>query len=184
MTRPPLSAFFGLAVACALGPVLAGCGGGGSTTTVIDKTVTVTQPTTSTATSTSAQTQTSPEEESPSRTVRLSTFRSPTGVIGCVLLDGVARCDISKRNWSPPPRPASCPDVVDFGQGLEVGRSGPGRFVCAGDTALDPTGTPLAYGTASRFGGFTCVSRSTGMTCTDSATGHGFFISIQSYRAF
>jgi hypothetical protein len=184
MIRMSLCTRFGLAVACALGPVLAGCGGGGSTTTVIDKTVAVRQPRTSSATSTSAQTHTSPEEEPPSRTVHLSTFRSPSGIIGCVLLDGTARCDISRRDWSPPPRPSSCPKVVDFGQGLEVGRSGPGRFVCAGDTALDPTGTPLAYNTASRFGGFTCVSRSTGTTCTDPGTGHGFFISIQSYRAF
>ena len=184
MIRPPFCARSGLATLCAASMVLAGCGGGGSTTTVIDKTITVTQPTTNNATSTSAQTKTSPAEEPPSRIVHLSTFRSPTGVIGCVLLDGVARCDISKREWSPPPRPASCPHIVDFGQGLEVGRSGPGRFVCAGDTALDPTGTPLAYGTASRFGSFTCVSRSTGMTCTDPTTGHGFFISIQSYRAF
>ncbi len=183
MTQPAFCARLGLAVICALGLVLAGCGGGGSTTTVINKTVTVTPPATN-STSTSAQTDTSTEEEPPSRTVHLSTFRSPTGVIGCVLLDGVARCDIAKRDWSPPPRPASCPNVVDFGQGLEVGRLGPGKFVCAGDTALDPTGTPLGYGTASRFGGFTCVSRSTGMTCTNPATGHGFFISIQSYRAF
>jgi hypothetical protein len=184
MTQSPLCARFGLALACALGLVFAGCGGGGSTTTVVNKTVTVTQPTTNNATSTSAQTHTSTEEEPPSRTVHLSTFRSPTGTIGCVLLDGIARCDIAKRDWSPPPRPASCPNVVDFGQGLEVGHSGSGRFVCAGDTALDPTGTPLGYGTASQFGGFTCVSRSTGMTCTDPTTGHGFFISIQSYRAF
>ncbi len=55
MTRLSPCARFGLAMPCALSPVLAGCDGGGSTTTAVDKTVTVTQPPTSIATSTSAQ---------------------------------------------------------------------------------------------------------------------------------
>jgi len=183
MRQPLPCARFGLAGVCALGLLVGGCGGGGATTTVIKKTVTVSQPAAHPS-STSAQAGQSTEDEPPTRTVHLSTFRSPTGNIGCVLLDGVARCDIAKRAWSPPSRPASCPNVVDFGQGLDVGRSGPGRFVCAGDTALDPTGAPLAYGSTSRFGGFSCASRSIGMTCTNPATGHGFFISIQSYRVY
>jgi hypothetical protein len=33
-------------------------------------------------------------------------------------------------------------------------------------------------------GPYECVSRSTGMTCTNRTTGHGFQISIQSYRRF
>lgn len=181
--RPPLATLLGLIAVCLPGLILAGCGGGGSTTTVITRTTTVAQaPTNSTATNT--QSEASTEEEHPTRTVHLSNFRSPTGNIGCVLLDGIARCDINKRDWMPPPRPASCPREVDFGQGLEMQGSGRGQFVCAGDTALDPTATPLAYGTASQFGAFTCISRSTGMTCTNPATGHGFFISIQSYRTF
>jgi glutamate/tyrosine decarboxylase-like PLP-dependent enzyme len=33
--------------------------------------------------------------------------------------------------------------VVDFGQGLAVSGSGPGGFVCAGDTALNPSDRKL-----------------------------------------
>jgi hypothetical protein len=180
MQRPLPRARLVPAVIFAFGLVLMGCGNGGSTTTVINKTVTVAQPaTTTTSTQTGSGT-----DKSPAQILHLSTFRSPTGVIGCALIGGEARCDIAKRDWSPPPRPASCPKQVDFGQGLEVGRSGPARPVCAGDTALDPTGRALGYGSASRIGDFSCISRSTGMTCTNSVTGHGFFISIQSYRAF
>jgi hypothetical protein len=101
-----------------------------------------------------------------------------------VVLDGTARCDINQRNWSPPARPAKCPKEVDFGQGLQVVGSGPGEFVCAGDTAMDPSAPKLGYGTESVDGPFKCVSASSGITCTKTTTGHGFFISIQSYRVF
>jgi hypothetical protein len=99
-----------------------------------------------------------------------------------MIIAGTARCDIRKRTWSPPPRPANCPNVVDFGQGLIVGRSGPARFVCAGDTSADPSAPPLAYNTVTRVGEFECGSTTSGMRCTNSTTGHGFFISIQGYR--
>jgi hypothetical protein len=56
--------------------------------------------------------------------------------------------------------------------------------VCAGDTTIDPTAQALPYGTDSVVGSFQCESRSTGMTCTNTGTGHGFFISFASYRAF
>jgi hypothetical protein len=181
MLQPGPSRWLGPILAGTFGFLLVGCGS--STTTVITKTTTVAQPGTA-AKTTTTQTEASRDGEPPVRTVHLSTFRSPSGNIGCVLLDGSARCDISKRDWAPPPRPSGCPKEVDFGQGLEVEGSGAAKFVCAGDTALDPSATPLAYGSASRFGGFTCTSRSVGMTCTKPATGHGFFISIQSYRTF
>ena len=109
-------------------------------------------------------------------------FRSPSANIGCELVAGFARCDIAKRNWSPPPRPANCP--LDYGQGLEVGRSGTGHLVCAGDTALNPQAMALGYGSSSRVDSITCASTTDGMTCTNNVTGHGFFISIQGYRTF
>jgi hypothetical protein len=62
--------------------------------------------------------------------------------------------------------------------------TGPGHLVCAGDTAIIPSARKLAYGTASDVGSFRCVSATSGMTCTNNASGHGFFISIQSYRVF
>jgi hypothetical protein len=101
-----------------------------------------------------------------------------------MIVAGIARCDIKRRSWSPPARPASCPPEVDYGQGMEVGGSGAGTLVCAGDTTLDPTAPSLAYGSETVIGRFQCSSRRSGLTCTEVETGHGFFISIQSYRTF
>lgn len=155
-----------------------GCGGSGSTT-VINRTVTE-----SSAATQSTQTTTVKAEADPAPVLHLTNFQSPSGNIGCVLLDGRARCDIKKRSWSPPPRPPGCSKEVDFGQGLEVGRRDQsGSFVCAGDTALNPQAPKLAYGSDDRVNGLLCKSRTVGITCTNRA-GHGFFISIQSYRAF
>lgn len=170
--------------------LLAGCGsssdsGSGSKTTTVVRTVTE-PPRTVTSTTPTETTPKSTEPkavptEPPGRTIRLTTFRSPSGNIGCVLLGGEARCDIRDRAWSPPPRPASC--RLDYGQGLVVGRGGPGRFVCAGDTALDPSAKPLPYDTGARAGGFLCVSRTNGIRC-QSPSGHGFFLSRQREERF
>jgi len=164
-----------------LAALVAGCCGGGSTT-VVEKTVTVeSRPAGGTGGGSGGQ----PEDkiEEPTRVVHLQSFRSPSGNIGCVMFEGGARCDIRDRDWSPPPRPARCPEQVDFGQGLAVSHGGRASFVCAGDTALDPSGTPLAYGEVSEVGGTECISRRAGVTCANHA-GHGFFVSIQSYKLF
>jgi hypothetical protein len=111
-------------------------------------------------------------------------FESPSRNIGCVILGGTARCDIAKRTWSLPARPASCPDEVDFGQGLTVSTHGPSALVCAGDTAMDPSAAVLPYGETDQVGALACTSALTGMTCRSARTGHGFFISRASYRLF
>jgi Family of unknown function (DUF6636) len=170
---------------------LAGCGGGGgssdegatATATVVE-TVTQTTETQTTDTqtqTTQTQTTTTHDESGGAKVVHVSTFRSPTGNIGCVAFGGGVRCDIRDRDWSPPPAPASC--MLDYGQGLSVGRAGRGSLVCAGDTTLNPQAKALAYGTASRNGDVICVSREEGMACTN-PDGHGFFLSRQRYRAF
>lgn len=120
---------------------------------------------------------------SASSTKHLSSFQTPTHNIGCSLLGGIARCDIRHRTWKPPPAPKSC-SGLDFGQGIFVGKSGKGRFVCAGDTALNPHAAVLAYGQSDRYGRFVCQSQTIGITCTNTTNGHGFFESIQSYRLF
>ncbi len=48
----------------------------------------------------------------------LTAFTSPSGNIGCYIDPDYVRCDIRERDWSPPPRPVSCP--VDLGQGLQL----------------------------------------------------------------
>jgi hypothetical protein len=176
-----------------LAALVAGCGGGGTTTTVIEKTVTekVEVPAKGnggggpeeTAAKETATAKEAEEAAQPKRIIHLRTFRAPSGNIGCAMYEGGARCDIRKRDWAPLPRPAECPKEVGYGQGLQVSRAGQASFVCAGDTALDPTSSALSYGTASRVGGSECISRSDGVTCVNQA-GHGFFISIQSYQVF
>jgi hypothetical protein len=116
--------------------------------------------------------------------LHVGTFRSPSGNIGCTIVAELARCDIQHRSWSPGPRPATCPHIVDYGQGLEVGVAGAGRLVCAGDTAMVPTAPKLAYGRSTAVGPYRCVSYTSGMNCRNNSTGHGFFVSIQSFRVF
>jgi hypothetical protein len=182
-----------LAAVLLLAALVTGCGGGGTTT--IERTVTerVEVPAKveggsggrQNAAATEAETKKKEEEaEQPKRILHLRTFRTPSGNIGCAMVEGTARCDIRKRDWKPLPRPASCSSQVGYGQGLEVPAGGAqARFVCAGDTALDPGASALAYGTASRIGTSECISRTDGVTCVNRA-GHGFFISTQSYQVF
>ena len=192
MSRAATSAL-ALAALLVLAALVAGCGGGGSTT-VIERTVTekVEVPAKGDggsggqekAAANETETKVAEEEAAqPKRILHLKTFRTPSGNIGCAMYEGGARCDIRKRDWKPLPRPAACPREVGYGQGLEVPAGGEAGFVCAGDTALDPTASSLAYGTASRVGGSECISRTDGITCVNRA-GHGFFISIQSYQVF
>jgi hypothetical protein len=169
-----------------------GCGGSTHTKTVVvtattsstasGPVITTLNGTSSTTTSTASAATSTTSTAAP--VVHLATFKSPTGNIGCVIIAGTARCDIRSRAWSPPPRPHSCPQIVDFGQGTIVVDGRPARLVCAGDTAYDPSARVLPYGTNSTIGAFTCESRAAGMTCTNANSGHGFFISFQSYRLF
>lgn len=109
-------------------------------------------------------------------------FRSPTGNIGCIVLRDVARCDIAKRDWRAPQRPAGC-DLA-WGDAISISPGGRrGAFVCHGDTARDPHARTLAYGHSVAAGTLRCTSRTDGVRCTN-RKGHGFFISKQSYRRF
>jgi hypothetical protein len=188
---PPALALAALLVLAAL---VAGCGG--SSTTTIERTVTEKvevpakeggsggQETAAAKEAKAAEAKKAEEEAAqPKRILHLKTFRTPSGNIGCAMYEGGARCDIRKRDWKPLPRPAACSKEVGYGQGLEVPAGGEAGFVCAGDTALDPSASSLAYGTASRVGGSECISRTDGITCVNRAS-HGFFISVQSYQVF
>ena len=110
-----------------------------------------------------------------------SFFHRPSGNIRCVI-DGPSftRCDITDRNWSPPPQPRSC--EFDWGNSLTVGRRGRGRFACVSD-AVD-SGRTLDYGKALGRGRFRCRSRMSGMRCVNVRNGHGFALSRQRVRRF
>jgi hypothetical protein len=174
----------------ALVAAVAGCGSGGTKTVTVTKTSSVHTRTSPAATTAGPATTTAPpatttQSVTPVKTESLRFFRSPTGNLGCEMFaseGGGARCDIANRSWKAPPKPASC--TLDYGQGLQVIGRHRGTFTCAGDTALNPKGTPLPYGEASKVGTFMCASASSGITCTNLATKHGFFISIGSYRLF
>jgi hypothetical protein len=103
-------------------------------------------------------------------------FHSPSNNIRCVIeATELARCDITERDWTPPPMPKSCPG--DWGNGLQVGRRGNGRFTCANDAVSG--GRKLAYGESIKRGRFRCTSRKTGMRCVNVRNHHGFGLSRQ-----
>jgi Family of unknown function (DUF6636) len=98
-------------------------------------------------------------------------FESPSHNIGCYLAKSGVRCDIRAHTWKPPPKPKSCD--LDWGNGLEVGRRGFGRWVCAGDTVLGGERV-LGYRESLRRGRFQCTSYRNGMRCVNLRTDHGF----------
>jgi hypothetical protein len=108
-------------------------------------------------------------------------FHSPSGNIRCVIAARIyTRCDITQRNWRPPPKPHSC--EFDWGNTLEVALRGRGRFGCVSD-AIDP-GRVLAYGDAIQRGRFRCRSRRSGIRCVNTTSGHGFALSRERVRRF
>jgi hypothetical protein len=109
-------------------------------------------------------------------------FVSPSGNIGCIMMPDLARCDIKERDWEPPPRPADCPDVTGYGQGVQVSDGGRPTVVCAGDTALSE-GPALPYGQSRWSGKIVCTSEIAGIRCRNPA-GHGFTISREAYSFF
>ena len=177
---PALAALAALAL-------LAGCGSDTTSTETVTaaaptETASTTPETTSTATE-SSTTSTGEEGSPPAADVQVSKqtgFTSPTGNIGCVIDRRTVRCDISERDWQPPPRPAGCSDQVDFGQGISLDAGGSPAFVCAGDTTLGG-GDPLPYGQSIAAGLLRCESEESGMSCRDIETGRGFTISKESY---
>jgi hypothetical protein len=111
----------------------------------------------------------------------LTGFTSLSGNIGCYIDPNSVRCDIRERDWSPPPKPASCPEMTGWGQGLQLDVGKPANFVCAGDTALG-AGTPLAFGDNIMAGSIECTSSPDGITCWDLVYGGEFSIARQDYH--
>jgi hypothetical protein len=110
-----------------------------------------------------------------------TSFHSPSGNIRCVIdRTSFTRCDITNRDWSPPPKPQSC--EFDWGNSLRVGFRGRGRFICVSD-AVD-AGRTLEYGKSIKRGRFRCRSRKSGIRCVNVRNGHGFALSKQRARRF
>lgn len=120
---------------------------------------------------------------SPVQAEQSTGFTSPSGNIGCMLEPTFVRCDIQQRDWTPPPRPPTCPTVTGYGQGIELGAGRSPQFVCAGDTAYSSSAA-LDYGDSISAGVLNCSSAESGITCRDTQSGHGFSISRQGYQLF
>jgi uncharacterized protein DUF6636 len=97
---------------------------------------------------------------------------------------GSARCDLRQHTWTAPPRPRWCPGFVDWGFGTEVGRRGPGHYVCAGDTVEDPSAPAFGPGSTVTVGRYTCAVLTTSVRCTNNVTLHGFEVSAASVSLF
>jgi hypothetical protein len=113
---------------------------------------------------------------------KLFPFQSPSGNIGCYLDKREVRCDIREHSWPTPPKPASCD--VDYGQGVAVDQHGRADYVCAGDTALDPSSPVLDYGDRISKGNIRCSSKTKGMRCVNLDTKDGFFLSRDTVHLF
>jgi hypothetical protein len=108
-------------------------------------------------------------------------FRTPSGNIFCALTATTVRCDIAKRSWTAPAKPASCP--LDWGHGLYIDADGAG-LLCAGDSLLNSSTRTLAYDTGLRSGALVCTSESTGLKCVNERTTHGFTLAVAEYTLF
>jgi hypothetical protein len=105
-----------------------------------------------------------------------TSFHSPSGNIRCVIdRTAFTRCDITNRDWSPPPKPRSC--EFDWGNSLGLSFRGRGHFLCVSD-AVD-SGRTLDYGQSIKRGRFRCRSRMSGIRCVNVRNGHGFALSKQ-----
>jgi hypothetical protein len=112
-------------------------------------------------------------------------FQTPSKRIGCLYSHrsgeaAALRCDVVDV-VNPKAKPKSC--ELDYGSAFGLGPTGKGRWLCVGDTVLDPKAKVLAYGRTRTLGPFTCVSRTTGLRCA-TAAGHGFEISRTTQRVF
>jgi hypothetical protein len=120
----------------------------------------------------------------PAASAKFTFFETPSGNIGCVISGKLgARCDIQRHSWPTPPPPPSCMDL-DYGNGVEVGKHGRGRYVCAGDSVFSPAADVLPYGERISAKRIRCASKRKGVRCVNRASDHGFFISRVEVRLF
>lgn len=113
--------------------------------------------------------------------VERATFRTPSKNIFCDLTGSLVRCDIVRKTWTPPPKPADC--ELDWGNGLTL-EAGKVDVTCTGDSLVGAATQTLEYGSALRAGDIQCESESSGLTCMSDKTGHGFTLAAARYALF
>ena len=116
-------------------------------------------------------------------------FHSPTGNIKCYYAHAltargakpVVRCGLVHADYAM--RLQHYCEAGDWHGFTLTPDSRPSLFCTAGASGERVAYTALAYGKTWRRGPFTCTSRTAGVTCR-SRTGHGLFVSRQTYRVW
>ena len=112
-------------------------------------------------------------------------FQTPSGNIFCAYINfeehRSLRCDISRMDNPPAPKPRSC--EFDWGSSFGVSPRGKAYRLCVSDTPMDPKFKKLPYGSTWKRGPFTCRSRTTHLRCTN-LRGHGFKLSRSKQTLF
>ncbi|MFG1930321.1 hypothetical protein ACGFK1_06645 [Mycobacterium sp. NPDC048908] len=117
-------------------------------------------------------------------------FITPSGNIICdIYPEGSgANCEVREHTWVAPqstsgPYGRAC-DFTFGGLEFYVSHGEPGTLGCyEGVTAFKrPSPQTLDYGQTSSLGSITCGSEPSGVKCTDTATGHFFRVSRDSYE--
>jgi hypothetical protein len=117
-------------------------------------------------------------------------FVSPSGNIACAIYanGSGANCEIQDHTWVAPastngPYGRAC-DFNFGGLQIYVSQGKPANLGCyEGASQFNrPGDQTLDYGQKYSRGAITCASEPSGVTCTDTATGHFFRISSESYE--
>jgi hypothetical protein len=117
-------------------------------------------------------------------------FATPSGNVICsIYADGSGvNCEVREHTWVAPAStigPFGRPCDLDVG-GLQfyLSQAEPANLGCyEGVSKFSAPEAPiLDYGQADSHGAITCVSEPPGLTCSDTATGHFFRVSRESYE--
>lgn len=117
----------------------------------------------------------------------MSTFRTPSGNIQCVLIEGdggtVVDCEmVSMTKFTLGlKRPADCD--LDWGNRFTLSARGRPSMVCYGDTLQGGQSLVLSYGEKIGAAALSCISQKSGLTCKN-GSGRGFTLSKTRQRFF
>ena len=109
-------------------------------------------------------------------------FTTPGDNIACVMRStsggDETLCDVQKKTWSSPKKPASC--AASWGKRVSLTSQG-ASFAC-GDGNILRERTVLKAGMSNTVGATTCTSTGVGVNCT--LHEHGFQLSAAAYKIF
>ena len=117
-------------------------------------------------------------------------FQSPSGNIRCVLEPSTALCQIKHFTYAAPPElprdemsGSPCPPGANGGGDFRLDQGKPGFIRCTYSALASGVGPwpTLDAGQTRSLGPMTCAGEPSGIRCTDTATGHFFRVSEESY---